>query len=116
MSNNFFSTTPEAVLRAESILAAFREGREGDIAQTLMLDAEGGATSDPWHLMVALIVIADRMSDYAARMYSETQGTPVEAGDIIREASRVVAEAVYTSRAQHGGDHGAEDTGDDDAG
>lgn len=116
MSNHFFSTTPEAVLRAEAILTAFRDGREGDIAQTLMLDTEGGSTSNPWELMVALIGITDRLADYTARLYAETQGTPVEDGGIIREASRVVAQAVYTRRAQHGGDHEGEDTGADDAG
>lgn len=108
MSNHhLFATTPEAVLRAESVLAAFHQGREGDIPAMLTTDQQGD--TDPWQLMVALIAVADRLADYAAGVHAETTGTPAEPPALIREACRVVAQAVYESRAKQAGDDGGTD-------
>lgn len=91
MSNtptDWFTTTPEAVLRAESILTAFHEGRLEDIGATLSTDytAEGAS---PLQTFVALVTMCDRLADHVARIES------AEHTEAIREAARVVATAHY---------------------
>lgn len=85
---DWFSTTPEAVLRVESILQAFHEGRTDDIGTTLSTDytAEGAS---PLQTFVALVCMADRLADHVARIEA------VQHGNAIREAARVVATAYY---------------------
>lgn len=85
---HWFTTTPEAVLRAESMLVAFAESRVDDIGAILAQDytAEGAS---PLQTVVALLLIADRGLDYAATETGHTQR------DLIREAARVVAQAYY---------------------
>lgn len=88
MTADWFTTTPEAVLRAESVLRAFHEDRLEDIGSTLSQDysAEGAS---PLHTVVALLVMCDRLADHVARIEG------VDVPDAVREAARVVAEAYY---------------------
>jgi hypothetical protein len=81
----WFVTTPEATLRAESVLVAFHEGRTEDIAQTLVSQGENDAVA----LLVALIVVADRLADYGSALAEPTHR------ELLRDAARTVAEAVY---------------------
>ena len=86
----WFHTTPEAVLRAESILNAFNEGRTAHIGEILAADYSdepppGGAVA----VVVALIAIADRLADYGANLEEPTYP------ELIRDAARIVAQAHY---------------------
>lgn len=87
---SWFTTTPEASLRAESVLIAYHENRIGDIGTILAADYDGTGAS-PLDLVVALIAIADRVTDYAAAQMDH------QYPDVIREAARIVATAVYAT-------------------
>lgn len=82
----WFTTTPEAILRAESMLAAFDEGRFVDLGEIFAVD-------NPVLVLVALIGMCDRFVDYIATTSRPT--TPTHRA-IRREAARVVATALYT--------------------
>ena len=90
---SWFATTPEAVLRAESILLAFHEDRLEDIGTILALDygpdAEPGSAV---HVVVALITMADRLADYGSNTTEHAHRA------LLRETARVVAEAVYNTK------------------
>lgn len=84
----WFHTTPEAILRAESILLAFHENRTGYIGDILAADySDDPPPGGPVALLVALVVMCDRLADYAASLPEH------EYGPVVREAARVVAQA-----------------------
>lgn len=85
---DWFVTTPEATLRAESILTAFHEDRLEDIAATLTTDYTA-EDANPLQTVVALVAMCDRLADHVARIEA------VEHVGALREVARVVATAYY---------------------
>lgn len=86
----WFTTNPEATLRAESALVAFYEGRPSDVAAILALAFADDAEPDaPKHMLVALLGMVDRLADHAA---ANSEHTHLE---VIRETARIVAAAYY---------------------
>jgi hypothetical protein len=86
---SWFNTTPEATLRAESILVAFHESRVDDIGSILTTDYDKVGNTDPVALLVALIVMADRLADYGAAIAEPTHR------ELLRTSAATVAQAVY---------------------
>src|SRR5699024_5033630 len=91
-TTDWFHTTPTAVLRAESIVTAFREDRVGDIGLYLAQDHHPDADPlGPVHVLVALIALADRLADHAVTQLG------YDYQSLVREAARVVAQAAIDS-------------------
>lgn len=89
----WFTTTPEQVIRAESLLLAMAENRIDDIGAILEQDfADDADPQSPVHMLVALISMAERITDFASRV---SVYTPAE---IIRETTRIVSTAVYMTQ------------------
>jgi hypothetical protein len=86
---SWFNTTPEATLRAESILVAFHENRVEDIGAILTTDYDKVGNTDPVALLVALVVMADRLADYGAAIAEPTHR------ELLRTSAATVAQAVY---------------------
>ena len=98
--NNWFTTTPEAVMRAEGILHAFDEDRITDIGH--MLASDQGGITDPVHLLNAFIFIADRTATWAAELHQEVHGGTTTRADVLAGARAGIA-AVAIEK-QQGGD------------
>jgi hypothetical protein len=84
-----FETTPEAILRAESVLVAYLEDRIQDIGLIL---AQDYADADPQALVqlsVALAIIANRLADYSGELAEPTHR------ELLRDAARIAATACY---------------------
>ena len=90
----WFHTTPEATLRAESILRAFHENRTAHIGDVLAEDITNPPPGGPVALLVALIAMADRLADYAATASGQAHA------DVIGEARRIVATAHYDTNRE----------------
>ncbi len=87
----WFGTTPEAILRAESMLLALSEGRLADIGAIIASDDGDANPHAATHTFVALLTMADRLADYGARIGEHTHR------DLLRETARTVAQAIYTT-------------------
>jgi hypothetical protein len=92
MKNDIYTTTPEAVIKAEGVLTAWRESRYDDVGAYLTSDINepGGATRG-WELLIALIAITDRAIDAV----SSAIGLPEN--DVLKATTQLVAQAAYES-------------------
>ena len=84
---------PEAVLRAEGCLAAFRESRTADAAAILATDYAEPGGRGALDTFVALLCMADRLAEHAAHL------TGTSPAAITREAARIVG-AVAIEKGQ----------------
>lgn len=98
MSNtdtSWFQTTPEATLRAESILHALHEDRIADIGRILATDySDDAPPGGPVALLVALVAMADRLADFGAAVGQ------VPHDELVRDARVLVAKAAIETGGQ----------------